>query len=395
MNLLYKILYVYYQYGLLLYGRCLSLFLKPNSKENSVLYLAAFFPENAGYQWRVQKWGNVLREKGYKVDIAVANSKELLQTYNANTYRFLISFMRTRFRQVLIARKYETVIVRRELLLFNEYGNHFLEKLLRKMCTNVILDIDDDLSAAKRQPHAVTSLFGKILLEDGNSFRNSFQYYDRFFVASNYLKAYVQKHGGVEESRIEVIPTCVDYDKYERKTYSKDNVLRLGWIGSANNFQYLQHIEGHLNKLYRKIPFEFIVISKDCAFEKAEFPVVYKNWSLESEVKDLQSIDIGLMPLNECKESMGKGGFKLIQYMGLGIVGVASAITINTEIVEDGVNSFLIHNDEEWIEVLQKLLSKEIDLEAIGRLARRKVDNNYTFEANKNCYLAQINKKHI
>ena len=387
MKLLYKILFVYYQYGLLLYGRFLSIFLKPNPKEKSVLYLAAFFPENAGFHWRVKKWAGELTKEGYSVSIRLATNKELLDEYPQNTYRFLFHFFVTRFSQVLAARQYETVIVRRELLLFNQYGNHGLEKLLRKMCANVILDIDDDLSASKRQPAEVNSLFGKLMGEDGNSFRNSFAYYDQFIVASKYLKAYVQEHGGIAADKITVIPTCVDYNYYPAKSYESNTPTVFGWIGGVYNYPLLKQIIPILNELSTRYSFELHVIGNGQFEANSHFPIVNKVWSLQTEVADLLRCDIGLMPLDNSEESKGKGGFKLIQYMGLGIVSVASGVTINNDIVDQGSNSFLYQTDEELKKILEDILQGKIDLAQMGQKARTRIEKEYSFSGNRAEYL--------
>ena len=57
-----------------------------------------------------------------------------------NMPMLLVRAMRRRFRQCLYARQLSVVIVRRELLQFNDYGNLFMEKFLLQIHPNVILD---------------------------------------------------------------------------------------------------------------------------------------------------------------------------------------------------------------------------------------------------------------
>lgn len=49
-------------YFYLALSKLLPLFIKPSPKENSILYLAAFYPGNAGYHLRVKKWEEKLEE---------------------------------------------------------------------------------------------------------------------------------------------------------------------------------------------------------------------------------------------------------------------------------------------------------------------------------------------
>jgi glycosyltransferase involved in cell wall biosynthesis len=96
------------------------------------------------------------------------------------------------------------------------------------------------------------------------------------------------------------------------------------------------------------------------------------------------------MPLTQDNESKGKAGFKLFQYMGLWIVSIASAITINNEIIKDKENSFLAENNNDWFNILKNILDNEIDLTHIGTNARKTILNNFTFNANLNKYLSFI-----
>jgi len=387
MMLFHKIYFILQLQLYIILARIYMLFYTPKPTKNSVLYLAAFFPGNAGYHWRVKKWADILEQEGKIVSIQCSMTADELNAYDDNPRKFLIRVLRRRFWQILKARHYETVIVRRELLLFNEYGNHFLEKLLQKLCKNVILDFDDDLAASKRQPHEVLSTFGRLAGEDGNSFRNSFQYYNKFIVASNYLKDYVLQYASVHENQIAVIPTCVDYDKYTPKKYGNQKVFVLGWIGGPHNYYLLQNLVPVLNELSTKFDFELHVIA-DGRFEaEVNFPVINKYWSLKSEVTNLLHIDIGLMPLDNTAESKGKGGFKLIQYMGLGIVSCASAVTINTDIVQDGQNSFLVRDNDSWMDVLTRIFNQKSQFPEIGINARQTIELNFTFSGNKDKFM--------
>ena len=104
----------------------------------------------------------------------------------------------------------------------------------------------------------------------------------------------------------------------------------------------------------------------------------------------MRKIDVGLMPMPENEITKGKGGFKLIQYMGLGIVSVASAITINKEIIDHGINGFLVEPKGDWVEVLKNVISQRINFANFGANARKKIINHYSFEAHKNKVLSFI-----
>src|SRR5690606_16168978 len=163
----------------------------------------------------------------------------------------------------------------------------------------------------------------------------------------------------INPNRITVIPTCVDYDKYPPKVYPNQiEQIVFGWIGGDHNYPQLQRIIPVLNNLKNTFNFKLIVIGGTRFKSRAEFEVEFIPWSLETEVENLYKIDIGLMPLEENKVTKGKGGFKLIQYMGLGIVSVASGVTINKEIITDEEDSFLVFEDN-WETVLNKVLKQE------------------------------------
>ena len=365
-------------------------------RKKTICFFSPFFPANAGYHWRVEKWAAILKENGFKVNIFTAISKEDFYNYHQdNTALFFIKFLQKRFWQVIQSAKFETVIVRRELLLFNDYGNLFLDKLLLKFHPNAILDFDDDIAFSKGEPREIESLYGKILLENGNKFTETIRLYKRFQVATNYLKELVLSvNPEIRSHNICVLPTCVDYDRFEMKKYNleKEEVI-FGWVGGNHNLFLLNEIIEPLNRLSVEFNIQLLVISgRDYVNEKAKFKIINRQWSLDTEVEDIQCIDIGLMPLLNTNRDKGKAGFKLIQYMGMGVVSVASAITVNKSIIENGVSGFLVDTDQSWQDVLIKVIESRCRFDEIGFNACIKVLRNYSFTANQNIYISFLKK---
>jgi glycosyltransferase involved in cell wall biosynthesis len=353
-------------------------------KKNSILYFAAFYPTNAGYHWRVAEWQKRLIATGFDVVVFSASKQTDFTEKSAIQHIFfLIRFGFKRFVQIIRSRQFETVIVRRELLIYNDYGNLFLDKLLLKYHPNAILDIDDDLSAAKNQPKTVAHLFGKICLENGDKFNETLKMYRYFTVASPALKERILSvNSTISEQDILELPTCVNYNESTHtKEYTSDKPLQFGWIGGDYNYPQLDLVIPILEKLSNEFPFELIVIGGEKYETKTSFTTHFKKWSLPDEIAHLQAIDVGLMPLTNDAESKGKGGFKLIQYMGLGIISIASSIGINKQIVTNGYDSFLASDLQDWETIFRNILSKEVDLTTIGAHAHEKIATMYSFTA--------------
>ena len=390
-----KILFIFEFLAFFVFVRLSTLLIKANkiaSNPNSILYLENFPIENSGYQYRAKKWANLLNNKGINCEVlTILESKTEFDNALKNEpfSKFMLQAIKIRYQQCLYAKKFETVIVRRELLFQNDYGNLFMEKFLLKIHPNVILDFDDDISAAKKQPKRITNIYGKLLLEDGNKFNNTLRLYKRFIVASDYLKQKVlAENPNILEENILVIPTCVDYNQYQIKKYpQKIEQIVFGWIGGDHNYFLLDSLLPVLNKLAKDYDFKLIVIGGKKYEPNVNFEIEFITWTLATEVENLYKIDIGLMPLNDDARSRGKGGFKLIQYMGLGIVSVASAITINREIISHNYDSFLYDNEQELIAILEAILANKILLSKVGYRARQKIEHNYTFKSVQESYI--------
>lgn len=388
--ILIAVLYYYY-----LLSKITPLFLKPNPSNKSILFLENFPFENAGYQQRSFKWSEFLKKNGNKVQIAtIIEDKKKYDTIRENRGQnyFLILALIKRFSQIIKARKFSSVIVRRELLFQNDYGNLFLEKMLLKLNKNVILDFDDDLSASKRQPKEVTNFYGKLMLENGDKFNNTLKIYSKFITGSDYLKNRVNKQA--KDKIIETIPTCVNTHLYSKKNYAytipTDRKIKIGWIGSNQNLKYLDLIIHPLNKLYEEYNIQLTVISgKEYAHSDAKFEISNLRWSLKSQYNAISNFDIGIMPLIENEISNGKCSFKLIQYMASGVISVGSDIGSNNELIQHGVNGFLTEN-KNWYSILKHAIESWHKFPEISKAAVVRINDEYSFESNRHKFINLI-----
>ncbi|HWZ22912.1 MAG TPA: glycosyltransferase family 4 protein, partial [Cytophagaceae bacterium] len=204
-----------------------------------------------------------------------------------------------------------------------------------------------------------------------------------------YLTSYAEQFN----SNITDISSTINTDTYiPRVDYQKTGKLVLGWSGSHSTVQYLYLLKDVLLEINKTQPFKLVVIgSKD--FEIKGLEVECLNWNLETEVKDLQQIDIGLYPLPDEQWVMGKSGLKALQYMALGIPTIATAIGANYRVIEDKVSGYLVKTPSEWKEKILILMSDADQRKRIGIKGRARVEEYYSIKANRDTYLTII--KHV
>lgn len=373
---------------------CFRLFPK-KTKTGDILYLEGFPKDGSGYTYRVEHWKNLLKEQGYKVEalcVIPESSIYFKEANNKNLSNFIIKNIRIRIKQIIYSRKFKLVIVRRNLVVFNQYGNFFMEKLLKTANPNCILDFDDDIGS--ESPKYTASIFQKIMLMPYNQFYGSFRFYKGFICGSNYLKELTLSK--IKTENFIIIPTCVNYTEIIKpKKYSLivPETFTFGWIGGNQNLFLLKQVIPALNKISKEFKIQLLVIAGVSHYEfEAEFNVIFERFSLETEINSMMKMDIGLMPLNDSASARAKCGFKLIQYMGLGIPGIASALTVNTEIVEDKINGWLVPINQDWYPYLKEVINSYNKLPDMGKLAFNTIKERYSFEANFNKYLSFIKK---
>lgn len=193
--------------------------------------------------------------------------------------------------------------------------------------------------------------------------------------------------------RVTINPTTIDTRLHQPKNTGQcpsGSGTVIGWTGSHSTLLYLDTLWPVLERLHAEHPFYFHLIADRPAM--ASFPwLIFVPWKKETEVADLAKIDIGLMPLTDDDWSRGKCGFKILQYMALGIVPVASPVGVNHEIIRHGQNGLLCSTAEEWYAALKKLLTDQELRDRLGQEGVKTVRAAYSVESNTVNFLSLFN----
>lgn len=254
-----------------------------------------------------------------------------------------------------------------------------LVKVLRK---KYIYDFDDAIWMPNYS--SVNAKFQK--LKAYWKVKKLIQWADKVQAGNQFLADYALQFN----KNVQIVPTTIDTKNHHIQMCDHNkNPVVIGWTGTHSTIHYLDFLLPILKHLETTFEFEFLVISnKNPLLPLKSFR--YLEWNGETEIQDLSTIQIGVMPLIEDDWSKGKCGFKALQYMSLGMATIASPVGVNTSIIQNDENGFLAESVKEWESALQNLLiDKELRSE-IGLRARKTIVDNWSVEAWRKIYLAQF-----
>jgi glycosyltransferase involved in cell wall biosynthesis len=206
--------------------------------------------------------------------------------------------------------------------------------------------------------------------------------------------AYLCNYAMLFNKNVVYNPTTIDTsDLHNPNIYSKrknrTDKIRIGWTGSHSTLKYLheiEHILAGILKRYSNV--EFVVIADKRPSLTMLSSLIFLPWNFESEIRDLMTIDIGVMPLPDDPWAQGKCGFKALQYMALALPSVISPVGVNSIIVADGINGYLCKTPQEWERALIKLIEDPELRERIGMEGRKRVVSAYSVVSNSSNFVS-------
>jgi len=178
-----------------------------------------------------------------------------------------------------------------------------------------------------------------------------------------------------------LVPTCVDAARYATEAAKPADALDLVWIGSRSTRKYLVEAMPQLAAAAARLPQLRLKIVADFDLPGLGVATRPVAWSEAGEARELAESHIGIAPMRDDDWTRGKCALKVLQYMAAGLPVVSSDAGANAEIIEDGVDGFLVSTADEWVARLEALAGDEGLRRRMGAAGRRKVEAGYTLGA--------------
>jgi glycosyltransferase involved in cell wall biosynthesis len=348
-----------------------------------LLALSPIPEEGAGCRFRIAQFIPYLQSAGFDVTLSSLFTTDFFRlVYKPGHYvRKAITFAALSMKRLgalRMASEFDVILLYREMF---PIGPAIVERLLaRRSGPPVVFDFDDAiflpsvsdanrLIAALKQPRKVASIV---------------EHSHHVITGNDYLAEYARRYN----TAVTTIPTSVDTDRFvparprgdAGSNGSRD--LIVGWIGSPTTGSYIRGLSAVLQRARERHRFVVRVSGAGEPFGIPGVAVQNEPWTLRREVELFNTCDIGVYPLADDEWSKGKCGFKAIQFMACGVPVIASAVGVNREIIEDGVNGFLASSESEWVEKLGRLLSDPALRQRFADAGRRTVENRYSVHVN-------------
>lgn len=259
--------------------------------------------------------------------------------------------------------------------------NIMLRIIKKKGCT-IIWDFDDNIKPREISPARFESLSYLA---------------DVIIVASPYL---IESIKNEYHDKILHLPTTdgdlfpkISLSVINKRKNEYDSKIRLLWVGTAYGLRYVEAILPNIEKAALKIKelekdVIFTVISNGVVdYHSKYFTLENVRWSREAAVEAFLDSHIGLMPLLNTEFEKGKGGFKLIQYLSVGLPSLASSIGINKDILEHGGGTAIDElNSLVWEKEIVRLSTDKDLWESTSNDAINNYMRNYNYSSNLNVW---------
>jgi glycosyltransferase involved in cell wall biosynthesis len=301
--------------------------------------------QQASFRLRIEALKSLLESRGIHLDIQVRprnffSRRNLLRT----------------------AANYDAVILQRKLL------DPLDAKLLRRHARKIFYDIDD---AVMYHAHPVGWISR---FRTRRRFDATAKIVHTAVVGNEYL-AQIFRERGIATT---VLPTCVDPNHYIIKQHAATSEPKLVWIGSHSTLPYLHEHLPAIEAAAREVSNLRLTIIADESLHSDAISIGHIKWSADAEAAALASADIGIAPTPRDRWTLGKCGFKIVQYMAAGLPTIASPVGANEQLVRNDTG-ILATTPAEWTQAIVKL-ARNAELRAqLGKTARQRVIDEYSF----------------
>lgn len=355
-------------------------------KKKRILFIANHrIGRSPGQRFRFEQYLTYFEENDFEIEFSnIISEKDDAFLYSKGNYlkKALLAKRAWRKRKADLRKvdTFDVIFIFREALLT---GSTYFEKQFAKSTAKVVFDFDDAIWL----PNVSSGNKALQLLKKPAKTDDIVACADMVFAGNEYLANYAKGFC----SNVKVIPTTIDTDYHIRKTENTSDRICIGWTGTETTRKYLNTILPVFQQLQQKYGKQiYFKVICDKPWKADGIDLKNEKWKKETEIAQLEEIDIGVMPLTDDQWSKGKCGFKGLQYMALESATIMSPVGVNKEIVAHGKNGFLATTEADWNEYLSNLIdNKELRLQ-IGKAGRETIKKRFSVEANKGLYLKYL-----
>jgi glycosyltransferase involved in cell wall biosynthesis len=328
-----------------------------------------------GQRYRIEQWAPYLLEYGIDLHFEPFAGEVLASTlYQAGHFTSkagrMIGAWLSALSRARRASAFDAVYLYREASLV---GPALLERVIARRNPTLLYDFDDAIWQRYVSPR---NRYFSYLKTPGKT-RTLCRLAAGVVVGNEHLARFAQRYN----RSVTIVPSTVSLRQYRpAPSGSPPDGHVIGWTGSHSSVQYLQTVEGALQRLARRRRFRLRVIGVE-GFSIPGVDVECKPWVAATEVEDLWPIDVGIMPLTEDEWTLGKCAMKAIQYLGVGIPAVVSPVGANREVVEHGVTGFHAQSEDDWVRGLERCLDDVALRSRMGAAGRALVEARYSAES--------------
>jgi len=337
-----------------------------------VLFLTRYGPEAASSRQRFYNLVNSLKPSEIKCTIRPFfwNGYVAQRFASKKPPGFYFKLFMAYIKRILTLRRaddYDLIVVQAEIF---PYVPAAIERIALRRPNACIYDFDD--AWFHRYDENRGKLIKKVL---GSKISRTMGQADAVVVGSHYLATYARRY----QANLILLPTAVDLTRYPCELPAKKpgSPFTIGWIGSASTSIYLEGISGVLEDFRRAYNARIVIIGGSPKLSRV-LNATYVNWAQNTEIDEISTFDVGVMPLQDTPFSRGKCAFKLIQYMACWKPVIGSPVGENSIIIEHGLNGYLADTPQAWYEALERLIKDRNLAESMGRRGRRKVEEAFS-----------------
>lgn len=242
-----------------------------------------------------------------------------------------------------------------------------------------IVEIDDDLSTVHKENVAHSAMFGK---SSGHQWvEKAASMADHVTVSTTQLGKFA-RHG-----RYSVLRNCVP-DSILQMGRGPSNTTwpRVGWTGTVQTHPNdLQVTRGRLANVLKDHGLTFNVVgdgeyvARNLMLDTGT-PLLATGWvPLEEYYQTvLNTIDVGIVPLELSNFNQAKSYLKGLEYAGLGIPFIASATREYELLAVDGIGK-IARSPGDWAKHLQRMIDRPSETERIAKESRDRIEAEYVY----------------